>query len=250
MKNLPFMIIATCVLVALSSYAQEQANTLMVVGQAEEAVAADVAYVTVYASADGILMVDAVKKADTLVREIVSAIEAESNVVRSIKIQDVVIAEKQTEYWRSDQKDEIARPQVVRRIQVVCEPDATGIYEVIDKAIRAGALMQVPSRTSYSGDIRSVVMYGLEHSDEAVNKMRAAAMVDAKVQGEELAALTGKKIGDVISMSVGTSPQNIPCYSVMRVMGVEMQFPSKYIGVNADQIPVRSTLSVTFELTD
>ncbi|MCZ7591250.1 MAG: hypothetical protein M5U15_03460 [Kiritimatiellae bacterium] len=62
MKNLPFMIIATCVLVALSSYAQEQANTLMVVGQAEEAVAADVAYVTVYASADGILMVDAVKK--------------------------------------------------------------------------------------------------------------------------------------------------------------------------------------------
>lgn len=247
MKHLLAVSVAIASMLVLSSYGEDRQHTISVTGKAEEKVKPDTAYVTVYAQADGILMVDAVKRADRLVEEINAAIRSESNVVRSVSVVDVGLGEKATEYWRPDQKEEAPRPQVARRIRVTCEPMPDGLYQVIDKAIRAGALMQIPSRTSYSDDIRSVAIYGVEHSAEVVERVRKAAMADAKAGAEKSAALAGKKVGEVVN--IGCSG---PAHWVMpmRVMGVQSQFPTEHIGTNPDEITISHSVSVTFDLKD
>lgn len=230
---------------ALSSYAADCPHTISITGKAEEKVKPDTAYVTVYATAEGILMVDAVKKADNLVEEIKAAVRKEDTVVKSISVTDVSMGEETKEYWRSDQKQEAPHPQVVRRIRLTCKPIPGGIYQVIDNAIRAGALMQIPSRTSYSDDMRSVVIYGLEQYEEAVDRVRKAAIGNAKAEAEKLAILADKKVGDIVSIGVsGPSNWDMP----MRVMGMPAQFPAKYIGANPNEITISCSVSVTFEL--
>ncbi len=247
MNKSTVMTVALASVLALSAYAGEGEHTISVTGKAEESAKPDAAYITVYAQADGILMVDAVKKVSTLVAEITSAVHTESNTVKSITVVDVALGEKQTEYWRSDQKPESPRPQVARRLRITCEPSPNGIYEVIDKAIRAGALMQIPSRTSYSDDIRSVVIYGLEQSAEVDERARQAAMNDAKAEAKKLAALAGKSVGDVVTIGCsGSSRFNFP----MRVMGRTPDFPTEHVGTNPEEITISHSVSVTFELKD
>jgi uncharacterized protein YggE len=247
MKQFPIMSVAVASMLALSSYAEDRQHTISVAGKADEKVKADTAYVTLYAKAEGILMVDAVKNTDKLVQEITAAVKSETNVIRTIAVVDVALGEKATEYWRSDQKPEPPRPQVARRIRITCEPKPAGIYEVIDKAIRAGALMQLPSRSSYSDDIRSVVIYGLEQSAEVVERVQKAAMADARAEAEKSASLAGKKVGDVVSIGCsGSTHWAIP----MRVMGMQSQFPTEHIGTNPDEITLSHTVSVTFDLQE
>jgi len=247
MKRNTVRTIAIASMLTASAYASERDHTISVSGKAEETAKPDVAYVTVYAQADGVLMVDAIKNEGKLVDEITSAVKAESNTVKRIKVIDVSLGEKKTEYWRSDQKQESPRPQVVRRILITCKPTPAGIYEVIDKAIRAGALMQIPSTTSYSDDIRSVVVYGLEQSTEVVERVRKLAMDDAKTEARKLAQLTGKSVGNVVTIGcLGNSSFNFP----MRVMGRLAQYPAEHIGTNPEEITISHTVSVTFELKD
>lgn len=247
MKQFPLVSVVVASMLALSSYAGDRQHTISVAGKADVKVKADTAYVTLYAQAEGILMVDAVKNTDKLVQEITTAVESETNVIRTIDVVDVALGEKATEYWRSDQKPEPPRPQVARRIRITCEPKPAGIYEVIDKAIRAGALMQMSSRTTYSEDIRSVVIYGLEKSGEAVERVRKTAMADAKAEAEKVAILAGKKVGDVVSIGCsGSTLRAMP----MRVMGMQSQFPTEYIGINPDEITIAHTVSVTFDLKE
>jgi uncharacterized protein YggE len=247
MKQLTATAIVLASALSLSTYAAEREHTISVTGNAEETVKPDVAYVTVYGQADGILMVDAVKKADKLIDDITSAVNAESNTIKSITVTDVALGEKKTEYWRSDQQPESPRPEVARRILITCEPNPEGIYEVIDKAIRAGALMQIPSRTSYSDDIRSVVVYGLENSTAVIERVRKAAMLDARKEADKTAKLADKTVGDVVSIGCsGSSHFNFP----MRVMGRQADFPAEHIGTNAKEITISHAMSVSFELKD
>ena len=234
-------------LLALTSIAAEDEHTITVAGNAEKKVKPDIAYVTLYAQADGILMVDAVKKADKLIDEITTAINTQTNTVKDISIVDVAVGEKKQQYWGPDQKQEAPRPQVARRIRIACEPVPEGIYEVIDQAIRAGALMQIPSSTSYSDDIRSVVVYGLEKSKEVVDRVKRSAMEDARVEAKELAGLTGKKVGDVVTIGcAGPSHFRYP----VRIMGRRADFPTEHVGTNPGEVTISHIVSVTFELKD
>lgn len=231
----------------LSGIAAEREHTITVAGKAEERVTPDVAYVTLYAQADGILMVDAVKKADKLIDEITVAIKTQTNVVRDLSIADIALGEKKRQYWGPDQQEEAPRPQVARRIRVLCKPVAEEIYEVIDQAIRAGALMQIPSTTSYSDDIRSVVIYGLEHSAEVVERVKESAMNDARMEAKKLANLAGKTVGNLVTMGCSEALH----YSFpARVMGRQVDYPTEYISMNAEELTISHTVSVTFELKD
>ena len=247
MKQLTVTIIIIATALSLSAHAADREHTISVTGKAEKIVKPDVAYVTVYGQADGILMVDAVKKADKLIKGIIAAINTESNTVKSITVEDVALGEKKTEYWRSDQKQELPRPQVARRILVTCKPKPEGIYQVIDKAIRAGALMQIPSRTCYSDDIRSVVVYGLEKNTEVIDRVRKSAMDNARVKAEKLAKLANKSVGDVVT--IGCSHFSNFNFQ-MRVMGSKANFPTEYIGINPKEITISYMISVSFELKD
>jgi uncharacterized protein YggE len=232
---------------ALSSLAAEREPATTVSGKAEKKVKPDIAYVTLYAQVDGILMVDAVKKADAKVGEIISAINTQTNIVKDITVIDIALGEKQSRYMGMEQKEEAARPQITRRIRISCGPTTEGIYELIDRAIRAGALLQTPSMSSYSDDIRSVVIYGLENSAAAVDSVRQSAMDDAKVKAKQLADLAGKKVGGVVT--VGSSGSSSFGSSV-RIMGRTADFPTEYVGANSEAISISQTVSVTFELKD
>ncbi len=83
--------------------------------------------------------------------------------------------------------------------------------EVVDIAIRTGALMQVPSSMRYSEDIRSVVIYGLIKSAEFEEQVRQKAMANAKEKAQKLAVLAGKSIGEVVRIGCsGTESWGIP----------------------------------------
>ena len=151
------------------------------------------------------------------------------------------------DHLSSNQREEPPRPQVARRIRISCKPVPEGIYEMIDLGIRAGALMQIPSTTSYSDDIRSVVIYGLEHSSEVIERVRRSAMENAKAEAKKLASLAGKTVGDVATIgSPVTSRFGLP----MRVMGRTTDFPTEYVGTNPEEITISNTVMVTFELND
>lgn len=247
MKRLTVFPAVLASMLAITSHAADREHTVSVTGKAALKAKPDVAYITLYAQADGILMVDAVKKTDTLVAEIITALKSDTNAVKDISVVDVALGEKKNEYWRSDQKEESPRPQVVRRIRIRCKPDPVGIYEVIDKGIRAGALMQIPSTVRYSEDIRSVVVYGLEQSAEILDRVRKQAMADARSEADKSATLAGKTVGDVVTIGCsGSSHWGMP----MRVMGMQADFPTEHIGTNPEEITISHTVAVTYELKE
>ena len=247
MKTCTVMTVVLGSMLAFSSYAADREHTVSVTGKAEVKVKPDAAYITLYARADGILMVDAVKKADQLTSEITAAIKSETNTVKGVTVVDISLGEKKNEVWRSDQKEEAPRPEVARRIQIACKPDSAGIYEVIDKGLRAGALMQVPSSIRYSEDIRSVVVYGLEQSSEVLERARKLAMDNARSEADKSAKLAGKKVGEVVTIGCsGSTHWNMP----MRVMGMQADFPTEHIGTNPKEITISHIVAVTYELKE
>ena len=229
----------------LSGYTGAAEETVSVSGSAEVKVKPDVAYVTLYAQADGILMTDAVEKADKLINEITSAIKSQTDIIKDIAVTDLGLGEERQQYYSSSQREMAPRPQVTRRIRISCKPIPESLYKIVDEGIRAGAVMQIPSNTSYSNDIRSVVIYGLEHSTEATEQARADAMKDAKAEAKKLADLAGKKVGGVVSIGMTRSSQ----YNLnMIVMGRRADFPSEYVGTNSGEIIISESVIVTFEL--
>ncbi len=230
---------------AFPLYASECENSVKVTGWAELKTKPDIAYITVYAQADGVLMVDAAQKANKLVEDIVTAVKKESNVIKKITVQDVALGQTKTEYWRSNQQKEIPRPQVTKRIRIQCIPNPAEIYQIIDRAIRADAVMQVSPRFQFSNDTQSIVVYGLVDSKEIVERVRKLAINDAKTKAGEISKLAGKLIGDVVGMG---------CSSVsswkesMRYMGKLVDFPTEYIGSNPEEITVTYSISVSYRL--
>lgn len=244
--------IATLVLsgaVAFPSPAAGTQRTITVTGKAQESVPPDIAYVTLYAQADGILMVDAVRKAERLVDDITAAIRTQTDTVRDITVVDVALGVKSQRFWVSDEKETPPRPQIARRIRVSCNPSPAGIHEVIDQAIRAGALMEIPSATSYPDDIRSVAIYALEHSGEVVDRVTRSAMDNARVEAQRLASLAGKNAGDVVRIDCSASAR-FPFRFPIRIMGSSADLPTEHVGLNPEGITISHTVSVTFELKD
>ncbi len=246
MKSFKLMIPVPVFMIALAVNAGVPRHTVSVSGSAEEVVAADAAYVTLYAQADGILMVDAVERADKMVEEITSAAMSGTDVIRSISVTDISLGERMQQRWGPDSQQESPRPQVARRIRITCEPKSLEIYEVIDNAIRAGALMSIPSQTHFSDDLRSVVVYGSENNSEVVDRVRRSAMSDARIEALKVAELAGKSVGDVVSIGCSGSSGSFP----IRVMGRRPDFPAEYLGMDPDGITIRSSLAVTFELIE
>lgn len=224
--------------------AQEK-NTITVTGTAKVEAKADIAYITLYIKADGILMVDAVKNAKQKVEQIQKALKEKHKEIKNIEVVDIEIGEKSTEYWSGEQKEEPPRPEVVKRMRITIAPDPALAHQVIDTGIRAGAIMQIPQSIYYSDEIRSVVLYGLLDASKREDEARKKALEDAEKNAKATAELVGKKIGDVVSVGCALGyawPQPI------RIMGCEADFPVKHFGVNPEKIEIAHSLTVTYEL--
>lgn len=245
MKKFIFYLLIAIITLLLPCTLFAGENGVTVTGKAKIKHKPDVAFVTLYIKADGILLSDAVKKADRKVEDVKNAIQDKSKNMKSFEVYDVSIGEAQREYFVSDRKEDTPHPEIVRRIRIMIDPNPAPAYELIDIAIRAGALMEIPSRTRYSEDVRSNVVYGLLKSIDVEEKVREAALADAKQKAQKLAALSGKKIGDIINIGcAGSCSYDFP----IRIMGLEPDFPTEYIGMNSEEISISQSISVTYEL--
>lgn len=244
--NKPLLLCIAVCFVLFSSYANaECSNALQVRGEAKKVVKPDIAYVTLYAQADGILMEDAVKKADKLVADITAAVKEQTTIIRKIDIEDFSLGETQSEMWRPNHSQEPPRPQVTKKIRLSCDPVPDKIYQIIDLAIRAGAVMHVASSIRYGDNSPSVVAYGAENVQDVLVQLEKAAIVDARSKADNLAHLAGKQVDDVVGMgcsNIGSFEQS------MRIMGQLPDFPTKYLGINPKEIEIVYTISMSYSL--
>lgn len=240
-------LILACLVLVFCAWgaAAAEDNSVSVVGVGEVLVKPDVAYITFYVRAEGILMVDAAKEIDRKVAAVREALQESHDSIRSIDVVEVAVGQKSRESWGPDGGDDAPRPAIARRLRVAASPERDHVYGLIDTAIRAGALMSLPSRVSYGDDTGSIVAYGLVGSSGHEEEARLAAMEDAREKAEALAALAGKRIGELLTIQAGDSPGwAFP----FRMMGQEVSFPTDYISTRPDEVRVRKVLSVEFEL--
>jgi len=124
-------------------------------------------------------------------------------------------------------------------------PKQGEVFELIDIAIRSGALMQLPSSIRYPNDIRSVVVYGLTESSEYVQKLHETVIADSKQRAQKIASAAGKQIGEILKIEYPKySPWNMPRHIYGRIA----DFPTEYIGSDQDEIYLDHEVSVTFAL--
>jgi hypothetical protein len=228
----------------LACFARADDNSVAVAANGEIKAKPDVAYVTVYVKGEGAAMVDAAKEADQKVDEVKAAVQKAHKEIQSIEVSDVTVGEAQRQVWSSEQKEEPPHPEITRRIRMATAPEPAKVYELIDTALTAGALMQISSNVHYPNDGGSIVVYGLLKPEPLEAKAREAAMADARKEAESLAALAGKKLGGVTKIGY---QESYPSYTV-QVVGAEPDAPTRYPSQNAKEVTVTCALSVTFEL--
>jgi uncharacterized protein YggE len=183
-------------------------KTVTVIGKANLIYKPDVAFVTLFVLADGVLMSDEAKKANEKLQEIKKAFQENIKDMRSLEVADIVVGEVERMNWMSERRDMAPRPQIAKRIRITMEPNVKKIYDLVDKAIRAGALMQIPSSSFSSHDSRTLVGYGWINSNLAEKQAREAAMNSAKLEAGKLAAFADKTIGKVVRIDI---PSSEPC---------------------------------------
>ena len=222
-------------------------NTVSVSGASQLEKAPDIAYIVLYVKGDGILMTDAVKNAAQKADEVIKAIRLDRPQVLDVKSETSEIGEKRNQYYSSADKDESPRPQVVQRLMVSIPPIPSLAYEIIDAALRAGAVMSIPSSTHYSGEINSVVVYGVQNAKDVEEEAKKLAFEDAKKNAEDSAALAGRKLGIVNSVNC----QSVQGFSQqVYFSGRKAQFPTKYIGISPEKIEINGSVTVTYNFAE
>ena len=101
----------------------------------------DVAYITLYCRGEGMLLSDAIKDAEVKSETIKKTIlESYEDKIKETDIIELKVGDKESRY--SSRSEGTARPQVVKQIRLTISPDPDLAYQIIDTAIRAGALMK------------------------------------------------------------------------------------------------------------
>lgn len=221
---------------------EDSKNTITVSGSAKIEAKPDIAYITLYVKATGILMTDAAQNAKKVAAEVEKAVKEKNKDVKSFTVSDQEIGSKQSEYWGGpDQKTENPIPQVIKRLQITIPPNPDLAGNVIDAAIRAGAIMQVPSSVHYSGENNNVLVYGLSAPEEAENQARKKAIENALDNATKTAALVGREIAGVSSVQCAGMDAWRPEFAMM------MARHAKYTSLDALKIEIPAFVTITYD---
>lgn len=241
-------IIAGVTIAALTTGAfGDDDGTMTVTGKAEKTLKADIGYIVLYVQGDGILMIDAVKKADENTEAVVVAIKEGREDIKDLQVKLMEVGEKKDRFYSSNQDQDPPRPQVTRQLIVTIPPQPELAVDIIDSAIRAGATLSLQSYTSYSGDLKSAVIYGLLDSKEHEIALKKEAIEDANKKASKLAELAGVELDNV--KSIGCNSLN-SIHTQIRAFSQQIEFPTEYVGVDPNSIKIKATISMTFELAD
>ena len=225
--------------------AQEAKNGVTVTGCGKVEAKPDVAYITLYVRADGILMTDAAEKAKQAAAQVVKAINEKHKDIEAVAIQDVQVGQKNADYWSSERKEEV-RPEIVKRLRITLPPRPALGFEVIDTALRAGAVLQGSSSAPSMQDCVGVLVYGLRAASAQEDEARQLAVKDAKSNADKTAALVGKSVGDVIAVQ---SMSDMFGGTMFRYGSSQPDLPAKYFGLDPDKVEVNVSLCVSYEFS-
>lgn len=241
--------VLTSVLLCLFSGATfaDEKHTVAVTGNAEETVKPDMMMVTVYVTGEGLLMADAAKNASERVQSIIDAVKKVQADIKPPEVFTLSAGQKETRSWSSDQRDD-PKPALIHRITFTLPASASSANEIIDAAIRAGASLWLQRNTYMSGEINSNIVYGLTDEEGALAKVRRSALQNARQRGEELAALAGKTLGNIVSVP-GSMSCGLP-FDGPYFTGTRHRYPRKFIGTDPERLEIRDSIQVTFEWHD
>lgn len=203
----------------------------------------DVCYVLLYVKGDGVLMVDAAKALHDRVEAVSAAVRAKVPNIKDIQVTLHQAGEKETR-WSSDQGDKPPVPQVVAKLIVTLSPNEALAYDVLDAAMRAGAVLDVPSSSRYSGEVKSAIVYGLADQQSVEDELRKAAFDGAKMEAHKVAAVAGKALGSVASVTCYAPGGSQTQYCFDWRTGI---YPTRYVGTDPRTLDVTYTLTVSFE---
>ncbi len=217
-------------------------STVTVSGMGKVAAKPDVAYVTLYVKADGLLMADVAQKIQQKTDDIKKAITAKQSGVKEIIVKDVSVANKDLR-WAPTLVGYAPQPEMVKQIRITLLPNPQIVYDVIDAAIQAGAFMNDNS-VHFTGDSYSCVVYGLIKSDEAEAQARSKALEDARGKAETLAALADKRLGEITSIEFSDNSFNKQYEIAMQ----KASYPTRNLGVDPTEINIVSEIEFVIDL--
>lgn len=203
---------------------------------------ADVAYVTLYVQSKGLLIIDAENNAT----ETIAAIrkDLKQSFAEIIKIEETLIsAGAGKRSWKRE--DDVSKPVVIKRIRITAPPKQELLFNIVDKSIRKGALLRIPSDISYPGKIKGVIVYGIKNYSKLELDAKKLAIKNAKKQATEFADMIGKKIGAISGLACSGSIQWTSGYTAD-----QDAYPTKYIGLSKDKILISHKVTVSFKMAE
>ncbi len=225
-------------------------QTVVATGAAEEVVKPDLMMVTVFVTGEGASMADAAKNAAERVQAVVEAAK-KARMDYDFEPPEVFtlgVGQKETRTWRPDEPD-VPKPAVNHRITFTLTASPGAATEIIDAAIQAGASLWLQRNVHMSGENNSNVVYALSDEESALARVRKTAMKNARLNGEELAGLVGKTLGNIVSIAESM----FPCGSFAEATyfsGTRQRFPRKFVGTDPNRLEIRDSMKVTFEWHD
>ena len=242
-KSVVSMLVIVLCYGAIAAFAGDDVAKVSASGKAEKSVKADTAWIIIYLSADGILMTDAEKAYQEKFAKLESVLKEKFKDIQSIEQKTIAIGQKRSNYVPDQNKPQ---PEIRKQIIVVLPPDTKLASDIIDTAIRNGAMLTADNQSYYSGQLNSVVIYGLKESTEAEKEVQKLAFADFKKNAETIAALIAySHLGNVSTISVsGTTTGGQQIY----IPGMNMPLPFKYYALEPDKIKVSAAVSGTFEI--
>ncbi|OGV50188.1 MAG: hypothetical protein A2017_18670 [Lentisphaerae bacterium GWF2_44_16] len=247
MKKLFCSLIAGLMFTSASLMAQFGSNsgnseTIFVTGKARAEKKADVAYLCFYVKSDGVMLKDLYAQLQNYTGTVVKAIKAKGGEkVKSVQVELLKIGEVDNRMMSSRADKTIL--QACNQVLVTMEPSLPMANEIVDAAIGAGAILNMTPNYYAGNNVNSSIVFGVEKPGETENELLKKAFEDAKSSAEKLAAVSGKKLGEVSFMGnyggyIGSQFSNLKKYG------------AKYIGADPENINVEVSINVSFKLVN
>ena len=230
---------------------ETEKTTVSVTGDAIIFRQPDIAYITLYVLANGILLEDAIKQANDRIVQINKTLTDTFPDIKETQLKDIYVGESKSYSYMRHDKGEPPQPEVIKGLLVITPPFSNLATKIVDTASRMGCIIQNPVDTYIRYYPRGVVLYGLADYEQAEQEAIESAITDARENALKTARILNKQVGSIKQIpSLETLRMKMMHDETIRLNQNLIVFPTSYLSVSPDQVEVSAKVSVTFELVN
>ena len=200
----------------------------------------DHALISLFVWGHGILMSDALDAVERREKEVTTALREQFLWIQEIHISNYKMGEKSRRY--SDENSP-SQPEVIRLLLVQTPPDLKLIAAILDYALRAKLGIQSPGLSSW--DNGSSVYYAVDDSGAAKEAL-LAAVDNARIKAQDIAARLGRKIGR--NFSIPHSEEYNAWNNEFRSSPVQKFVRSRFCSTDPTRVEIAAYVTAEFEL--